>query len=110
MKLFAKISNATKDWNLKFNVLEIYLNDGDDCWGFSLFEVIHNYRPYSLFAIEFMLPDGKDRQAFKVLNWDFLYLSNCIIKWINELDENIAWGYKPNRFEKFMFNTLKKLY
>jgi hypothetical protein len=110
MKLFTKISHATREWNLRFNLLEIYLHDGDGCWGFSFCEVIHNYRPYSLLSIEFMLPNGKDLQKFKIMNWDFLYLSNYIIKWLNELDENIAWGYKPNRFQKFMFNNLKKLF
>lgn len=100
MGLLQKISWKTRRWNLKVNLLDIFIHDGDGCWGFTILEVVKDFRPYSLFSFEFRLPNGADRRVFQVTNWDFLFIATPLIKKINDLDENIMWGHKPTGFEK----------
>jgi hypothetical protein len=110
MGLLQKISWKTRRWNLKFNLLDIYLHDGDHCWGFSFCEVIKDHRPYSLFSFEFRLPNGANVKSFTVDNWDFLFVSTPLFKKVSDLDENIMWGYQPTRFEKILIKIGNKLY
>lgn len=100
IQFLQKISWVTRKWNFKFNLLEIYLHDGDGCWGFSFCEVIKDFRPYSLLAIEFRLPNGAERTKIQFTNWDILYLSTPMYDWMTELSESIMWGYKPKNVEK----------
>jgi hypothetical protein len=110
MGLLQKIGWKTRKWNLKFNLLDLYLHDGDQCWGFSFCEVVNNYRTYSLLAIEFRLPNGAERRNVQWTNWDFLFLSTMLNDWYIDLDENILWGHKPTILEKIGLNIVKRLF
>lgn len=110
MGLLQKIAWKTRRWNLKINLLEIYLHDGDECWGFSFCEVIKDYRPYSLLAIEFRLPNGGNVKEFTIDNWDFLFLSTPLFDWLSDLEEGILWGHKPTKFEKLVLNIFSRLF
>jgi hypothetical protein len=108
--LLQKISWTTRKWNLKFNLLEVYLHDGDACWGFSLCEVIKDHRPYSLLAIEFRLPNGAEQTKVRFTNWDILYLSTPVYDWTCNMHENMIWGYVPSRFEIFCLKITDKMF
>ena len=110
MGLLEKISWRTRRWNLKFNLLDLYLHDGDQCWGFSCCEVIKDYRTYSLLSFEFRLPNGAERRVFQITNWDILYLSTPFFDWYIDIIDNILWGYKPSFIETVGINIAKKLF
>jgi hypothetical protein len=109
-KLLQKIAWKTRRWNLKVNLLDIYLHDGDGCWGFTLLEVVKDFRPYSLLSIEFRLPNGAEVKRFTIDNWDFLFLSTPIWKWVSDTDEREMWTGSLNRWDSFWLKTLSKLY
>jgi hypothetical protein len=109
-KILQKIAWKTRRWNLKINLLDIYLHDGDGCWGFTLFEVVKDFRPYSLLSIEFRLPNGANVKRFVVDNWDFLFLSTPLWKWIEDTDERKLWGSNLTKWEEFWLKNLSKLY
>jgi hypothetical protein len=110
MGLLEKISWQTRKWNLKFNLLDVYIHDGDQCWGFSFCEVIKDYVPYSLLAIEFRLPNGTERTKIQWTNWDILFLSTPIYDWVGDLEESMLWGYKPTRIQRILFNLANRLF
>jgi hypothetical protein len=110
MGILQKIEWKTRRWNLKVNLLDIFIHDGDGCWGFTLFEVVKDFRAYSLLSFEFRLPNGADRKVFQVTNWDFLFLSMFIYNKLIKLNEDILWGKKPNLFEKILIKIGNKLY
>ncbi len=110
MGILQKISWNTRKWNLKFNLLEVYLHDGDACWGFSFCEVIKDHRPYSLLAIEFRLPNGAEITKIHWTNWDLFYISTPLYDWVLDTKENMLWGYKPGRFKMFCLNIFSKLF
>jgi len=91
-RILQKIEWKTRRWNLKINLLDIYLHDGDACWGFTLLEVSNNYVPYSLLSFEVRLPNGADRKILQVTNWDFFFLSTPFYNWCRDEDERILWG------------------
>ena len=109
-KLLQKIAWKTRRWNLKINLLDIYLHDGDGCWGFSLLNVVKDFRTYSLLSIEFRLPNGAEVKRFTVDNWDILFLSTPLWDWISNLEERKLWGSTLTRWEKFWLNFLNKFY
>ena len=37
MGLLQKISWRTRKWNLKINLLDVFIHDGDGCWGITIF-------------------------------------------------------------------------
>ena len=110
MGLLQKINWKTRRWNLKFNLLDLHIHDGDQCWGFSFCEVTKNYITYSLLSFEFRLPNGADRKVFQVTNWDLLYLSTPLLNKTLELNDNIMWGHKPSRWERFLIKMGDKFY
>lgn len=59
MGLLEKIAWRTRKWNLKINILDIFIHDGDGCWGFTFLEVVHNFKTRALLAFEFRLPNGE---------------------------------------------------
>ena len=109
MGLLEKISWKTRRWNLKVNLFDLYLHDGDGCWGFSLFRVSHNFNTYCLFEFVFRLPNGADRKVFQVTDWDFLFLVGPLYNWYLDVDEDIMWGRKLNGLEKISYKVLSKI-
>jgi hypothetical protein len=108
-KLLQKIAWKTRKWNLKVNLLDIYLHDGDGCWGFTLLEVVKDFRPYSLLSIEFRLPNGAEFKRLTIDNWDFLFLSAPIWKWVDDTSERELWS-GLNIWDSFWLKILSKLY
>lgn len=110
MGLLQKISWRTRRWNIKINLLDIFIHDGNECWGFTFFEIVNNFKPYSFFSFEFRLPNGADRKVFQVTNWDLFFLSTFIYNKFDDLNESILWGHKPTNFEKLLVKIGNKLY
>jgi len=110
MGLLQKIAWRTRKWNIKFNLLDIFLHDGDGCWGFTFFEIVKDFRPYSLLSIEFRLPNGAERKIFQITNWDLLFIATPLFKWSDNLNESILWGHQPTMFQKIGLNITNKLF
>lgn len=108
-KLLQKIAWKTSRWNCKVNLLDMYLHDGDGCWGFTLLEVVKDYRPYSLLSIEFRLPNGTNRKVLSITNWDFLFLSTPCWNWVSNIQERKMWT-RLNKWDSFWYGILNKLY
>ena len=110
-KLLQKIEWKTHRWNLKFNLLDLYLHDGDHCWGFSFCEVIKNHTTYSLISIEFRLPNGAERRVVQVTNWDLFYISTPFWKWFDNESDRVLWGgSKPTGIQGLLYKIADKLY
>lgn len=109
-KILRKIEWRLRKVNLKFTMLDLYLHDGDGCLGFTLCEFTNDYRPYALLAFEFRLPNGADRKVTKVTNWDLLFLSTPIWKWVYNVQDRVTWGHRPSAWNLFWLNTLSNLY
>lgn len=110
-KILRKIEMKTIKWNLKFNLLDIYLHDGDHVWGFSFCEVIKNYTTYSLLSFEFRLPNGAERKVFQITNWDLFYISTPFWKWFDDKSENVLWGGpKPTGIQGILYRIADKIF
>jgi len=109
-KILRKLEWKLRKVNLKFNLLDIFLHDGDACIGFTFFEFTKDFRPYALLAFEFRLPNGADRKILSVTNWDFLFLSTPLWKWLDNTSERKLWGSKLSKWEEFWLKTLSSLY
>lgn len=109
-KLLIKLERKLRKVNLKFNLLDIFLHDGDACIGFTFIEFINNFQPYALLAFEFRLPNGVDRKILSITNWDFLFLSTPIWKWICNTNRRKLRGLNLSKWEEFWLKTLSKLY
>lgn len=110
MGLLQKIAWKTRRWNLKINLFDIYLHDGDGCWGFTLFEVVKDFIPHALLSLEFRLPNGGNVKRFTIDNWDFLFISTPFFRWASDLEESIMWGHKPSWTESLLLKVANKLY
>jgi len=109
-KLLQKLEWRLHRVNLKFTLLDLYLHDGDGCIGFTFFEFTNDYRPYALLALEFRLPNGAERRITTITNWDFLFLSTPLWKWVRDTDERKLWGSTLTKWELFWLKTLSKLF
>jgi len=110
MGLLQKIAWRTRRWNLKINLFDLFLHDGDGCWGFTFFEIVKDFRPYSLLSIEFRLPNGGNVKEFTIDNWDFLFIATPIYKWMGDLEESILWGHKPTGLQKIGLSITNRLF
>jgi len=110
MGVLEKINWNTRKWNITFRLLDVYLHDDTECWGFSLCEFNTDYETYSLLSIMFRLPNGAERTMVHFLNWDIFYLSTPLHTWVCNIEEGMTWGYKPNTFEKIAFKIIKNLF
>jgi len=110
MGLLQKIAWKTRRWNLKINLLDIYLHDGDGCWGFTFFEVVKDFRPYAMLSFECRLPNGGNVKRFTIDNWDFMFLSTPLFDWLSDMEERKLWNSGMSRWESFWFSVLKRFY
>ena len=102
-KLLQKIEWKVRKWNIKFSLLDIFLHDSNNVFGFSLFEIVYNYRTCSLLTLEFRLPNGADRKIVQLTHWDFLFLSRyCYVVW-ERLDDRNMWTGSLSRWDKLKF-------
>jgi len=111
MKLLQKIAWRTRRWNLKINFFDLFLHDGDGCWGFTLLEVVNNFETRSLLAIEFRLPNGANVKQFTIDNWDILFIRKSLYNHYSELDERQMWLGESSltSWEKCKLYYLKKI-
>lgn len=109
-KLLKKLSWKTRKWNLRVNILDIFIHDGQSSWGFTLFEVVHKFKSYSLLALEFRLPNGADIRIFSIDHWDFLYLKQPLWRYWSNLDDRRLWSNNLTKFETIAYNTISKLF
>jgi len=109
-KLLKKISWKTRKWNLRINILDIFIHDGQSSWGFTFFEVVHKFKSYSLLSLEFRLPNGADVRAFSIDHWDILFLKQPLWKYWSDLDDRKMWSNNLTTFETIAYNTISKIF
>ena len=109
MGLLQKIAWKTRRWNLKINLFDIFLHDGDGCWGFVLFEIVHDFETRSLLAFEFRLPNGGNVKEFTIDNWDFLFVRSYMYKQWAKLDDRKMWSGTLARWDEIKLKVLEKI-
>lgn len=109
MKILQKIAWKTRKWNLKINLFDLFLHDGDGCWGFTLLEIVHNFETRSLLAFEFRLPNGGNVKKFSIDNWDFLFLRGYMYKQWEKLDDRKMWSGPLSRWDEMKLKILGKI-
>jgi len=109
-KLLQKIEWKTRRLNLKFSLLDLYLHDGDGCWGFSFCEVVKDYHTYSLLSIEFRLPNGAERRVVQLTNWDLFYISTPLWRWVDRIEDSAMYGHTPGGLTGICYKLASKLY
>ncbi len=109
MKILQKIAWKTRKWNLKINLFDLFLHDGDGCWGFVLFEIVHNFETKSLLAFEFRLPNGGNVKEFTIDNWDFLFVRRYMYKQWAELDDRKMWSGPLSKWDEIKLKVLEKI-
>lgn len=109
MGLLEKISWRTRKWNLKINLLDIFLHDGDGCWGFTFLEIVHNFESRSLLSFEFRLPNGGSIKQFSIDNWDFLFIRRFLYNYWEKLDDLNMWQGGLSKWDKIKLNILNKI-
>ena len=92
-KILKRISWLTRRWNLSVNILSLYLHDGDNSWGFRLFEVKNKFYSYTLLGLDFRLPNGAEVKYFVVDNFDIFFLNRPLTKWATKYDDDKMWSY-----------------
>ena len=90
-KYLEKISWLTRRWNIKFQLLNIYVHDHDETWGFNIGSFIIDYHLYSFLSFEFRLPNKTNVKKFVVDHWDFLYLRNFLWNKLEDLEDRKTW-------------------
>jgi hypothetical protein len=108
-KILEKISWSTRRWNVKFQLFNIYLHDGDSTWGFNVGSLLVDYHLYCLLSFEFRLPNKTNVKKFVVDHWDFLYLRHPLWNGFIELEEKRIW-VGLTRFETAKYKILSKLF
>ena len=110
MGILTKIQWKIRRTNLKIHLFDLYLHDGNGVIGFSFFKILLNFNSYSMLSLEFRLPNGAERKELSIVDWDFMFLSLPVFRWYNDLEEDIMWGHKPKKFEKFLLGIAKIFY
>ena len=104
-----KIGWKTRRWNLKVNILNIYLHDAAGSWGFNLLEVTHKLISRSLLAFQIRLPNGAERKIIQITNWDVLFLGHSCYKQWEKLDEQKMWAGNLSRWDSIKLSILNKI-
>jgi len=110
MGLLQKIAWNTRKWNLQINILDVYLHDGDACWGFNLLQIRNNYICYCLLALEFRLPNGGNVKQFTIDNFDILFLGTFSRTWIEKINDERLWGHESSIIERIIYKVLSFLF
>ena len=109
MGLLQKIAWRSREWNVKINLLDIFLRDGDGCWGFTFFEVVHNFETRALFSFEFRLPNGGNVKQFSIDNWDILFTRRFLYNYWEKLDDRNMWQGNLSKSDMFKLKILRKI-
>lgn len=110
MRLLNKIAWKTRGWNFKIQLLNIYLHDGDDAWGFDLLTITKDYYPYSLLSFVFRLPNSAEVSKFTIDEFDLLFLKRPLWNVYDNLSESKLWGGNLTKSQEFKFKVLDKLF
>lgn len=108
--LLEKISWKTRRWNFKFHLLNLYLHDGDESWGFNFFTFCVNFRFYSLLSFEFRLPNKTTVKRFVIDDWDFFFIKRPLWNRYDDLSERKLWGSQLTNWEKFQIRILERIF
>lgn len=110
MKTFLeKISWKTRRWSYKFNLLELYIHDHDDTWGFSFFTFVLNLKQYSLLRFECRLPNKTSVQRFVVDSWDLLFMTQFLWKHYDNLTDYAMWHRQTTLWQRIQIYILSKI-
>lgn len=108
--ILEKISWKTRNLNLKFRFLDIYLHDEHESWGFEFFTIQYNFKAYSMLAILFRLPNKTTVQKFIIDDWDVLFLERFLYKRWETLNDRDFWGKSLSFIELIQYKILNTLF
>tara|TARA_R110002153_G_scaffold1691_1_gene8644 strand:- start:950 stop:1288 length:339 start_codon:yes stop_codon:yes gene_type:complete len=109
-KLLTRISWLTRRWNLSVNILSLYLHDGDNSWGFKLFEVKHNFYSYTLLGLDFRLPNGAEVKYFVVDDFDIFFLNRPLNRWAREYDDDKMWSGNGTKWGDIKYKIITTIF
>jgi len=107
-KILEKISWETRNWNIKFSLFDIYLNDERNQWGIRIISILKGFSKYSFLSIIFRLPNKTSINRFVIDEWDFLYLYNYLYEKYEKLDDIRIYG-KHNKRQVIIYKILEKI-
>jgi hypothetical protein len=110
MKLLNKISWITRRWNYKFQLLNVYLHDGNESWGIDIATFIINHRASSLFSIMLRFPNLTTVKKLTIDEFDIFYLRKPLYDDYDNLSDSKLWGSKLTKFQIFRLSILEKIF
>lgn len=94
----------------QINLFNIYLNYGWHGWGFSILKIKSKLKTYSLLNIQFLLPNGAERNMV-VFSGDLLFLKSYLLKvYDNLLDVSLWNSDSMTPIQKIKLNLLKIIF
>ena len=108
-QLLERISWITRRWNYSFSLLDLYLNDHHDSWGFGFFS-FSSFRTYSFLRLTFRLPNMTNVRRFSIDEWDILFLHNFLWKAYDSLSDRQMWSRNLTRLDRIKLNFLSKIF
>lgn len=108
-KYLEKISWITRKWNIKFQLLNIYIHDHDGTWGFTFGTFVVDFYSYSFLSLEFRFPNKTNVNKFIVDDWDFVFTKNFLHKKMVDLEDRKTWA-RLSSLEKIQYKLLSKIF
>jgi hypothetical protein len=109
-KFLEKISWKFRRIEIAFSPLYVNWSGGSSYFIFSIFRIQYNLRSYSLFEVDFMLPNKTTTKYFYINSWDILFLGNYLHKIHSNLLDEDLWGRKRlSTWDRFRLNILDKI-
>lgn len=94
----------------RINLFNIYLNYGWNGWGFSILQIKSKLKTYSLLDIQFLLPNGAERNMV-VFSGDLLFLKSYLLKVYDYLLDVSLWNSDSmTPIQKIKLNLLKIIF
>lgn len=109
-KSLEKLSWETRKFHLIFNLFKLKLNDYNNNWGIDIFNIKKNHNEYSLFSVNFRLPNKTNIPKFKISNWDILFFRTPLFSVYEDLCEKKIWGSDLSPIDRFNLNILERLF
>ena len=109
-RFLEKISWKFRRINIAFSPLHIDWSGAGSYFSFSIFKIVYNLRDYSLFEVEFLLPNKTTQKYFRVYSWDFLFLRGYLRMLAEVLSDKNVWNRnKMTSWDKFRLKVLNKI-
>lgn len=110
MSILTKISWKTRRWNYKFHLCDLYLRDHLGTWGISLITIHSKFKTYSLFSIQFRLPNLTTVKRLSIDHLDLFFLRNYLFRVYDNLDDRMMWSPGSIRwYERIQLKLFKHL-